>query len=78
MNRTLLERVHCMLSNVGLWHKHSLLADTVSTVCYLVNPAPNSAFDFKIPEDVWSGKLVDYSNLRIFGCLLMLMLALEN
>jgi hypothetical protein len=34
----------------------------------LINRTPNSAIDFKIPEEVWTGKPVDYSNIRIFGC----------
>jgi hypothetical protein len=34
----------------------------------LINRFPNSAIDFKILEEVWTGKPVDYSNLRIFGC----------
>jgi hypothetical protein len=68
MNHTILERARCMLSNAGLWDKHNLWAETAATACYLINRSPNSAVDFKIPEEVWSGKPVDYSNLRIFGC----------
>ena len=51
-----------MLSNAGLW------AEAASAACYLINRSSNSAIDFKIPEEVWTGKPVDYSNLRIFGC----------
>jgi hypothetical protein len=29
----------------------------------------NITIDFKVPEEVWLGKLVDYSVLNIFGCL---------
>lgn len=68
MNRTILERVRCMLSNAGLWDKHGLWAEAASAACYLINRSPNSTIDFKIPEEVWTGKPVDYSNLRIFGC----------
>jgi hypothetical protein len=68
MNRTILERVRCMLSNAGLWDKHGLWAEAANATCYLINRSPNSAIDFKIPEEVWTGKPVDYSNLRIFGC----------
>jgi hypothetical protein len=57
-----------MLSNAGLWDKHGLWAEAASAACYLINRSPNSAIDFKIPEEVWTGKPVDYSNLRIFGC----------
>lgn len=68
MNRTLLERARCMLSNAGLWHRREFWAEAVSTACYLVNRSPHSALDFKVPEEIWSGNPVDYSNLRIFGC----------
>jgi len=49
MNRTLLERARCMLSNVGLWHRHDLWAEAASTTCYLVNCSPHSTLDFKVP-----------------------------
>lgn len=68
MNMTLLERARCMLSNAGLWHRRDLWAEAASTACYLVNRSPHSALDFKVPEEIWSGNPVDYSNLRIFGC----------
>ena len=29
----------------------------------------SAGIDFKVPQKVWSGKPVDYSMLRIFGCL---------
>jgi hypothetical protein len=34
----------------------------------LVNHSPNTAKKCKTPEEVWSGKPADYSNLRIFSC----------
>ena len=68
INRTLLERARCMLSNAGLWHRHDFWAEAASTACYLVNRSPHSALNFKVPEEIWSGNPVDYSNLRIFGC----------
>ena len=33
-----------------------------------MNCSPHTTIDFQIPEEVWSGNLVDYSILRIFGC----------
>lgn len=68
MNRTLLERARCMLSHAGLWHRRDLWCEAVSTACYLANRSPHSSLDFRIPEEVWSGIPVDYSNLRVFGC----------
>lgn len=39
------------------------------TAYYLINWCPSSAIDFKTPIEMWSGKLVEYSNLRVFGCM---------
>ncbi|KAH9668970.1 hypothetical protein KPL70_021600 [Citrus sinensis] len=47
------------LSNQGLF---------VTTAAYLINRSPSSALDFKTPPEIWSGKPLDLSNLRIFGC----------
>ena len=66
MNRTLLEKARCMLSNAGL--SKDFWAEAVSTACFLVNRSPSTAIEFKTPEEVWSGKPANYSNLRIFGC----------
>ena len=38
MNRTLLEKVRCMLSNSGL--SNDFWAEAASTACYLVNRSP--------------------------------------
>ena len=66
MNRTLLERAHCMLSNAGLGKE--FWAEAISTGCYLVNRSPNTFIESKTSEEVWLGKPTDYSNLRVFGC----------
>ena len=66
MNKTLLERARCMLSQAGL--KRDFWAEAVNTACYLVNRGPATAIDCKTPFEVWSGKPADYSNLRTFGC----------
>lgn len=66
MNRTLLEKAHCMLFIAGLPKK--FWAEAVNTTCYLVNRSPSTAIECKKPEEVWSGKSIDYSCLRIFCC----------
>ncbi|KAJ9541754.1 hypothetical protein OSB04_028260 [Centaurea solstitialis] len=66
MNRTLLERVRCVLSNAGL--SRGFWAKALNTVCYLVNRSPATAIDCKTPFEVWSGKPADYTGLRVFGC----------
>ena len=66
MNRTIMEKVRCMLSNSGL--PKDFWAEAVSTACYLVNRSPHTSLEFKTPEEVWSGNTTDYSNLKVFGC----------
>ena len=43
-------------------------ADAVDTVVYLINRGPSSSLDGGIPEDAWTGKKVNYSFLKPFGC----------
>ena len=66
MNRTLLDRVMCILYSSGIY-KH-FWVETVMTTCFLVNRTPSSAIDFKTPEEFWSGKPSNYDYLRIFRC----------
>jgi len=66
MNRTLLERARCMISNAEL--TKDFWAEVINMVCYVVNHAPSATLNFKTPEEVWSGTLADYSDLKIFGC----------
>ena len=68
INRTLLEKARCMLSNAGLWKNKSFWAEVISTACYLLNRSPHASIEYQIPEEVWTGNPVNYSNLRIFGC----------
>ncbi|KAH9648136.1 hypothetical protein KPL70_025471 [Citrus sinensis] len=65
MNRTLVEKVRCMLFSANL-SKH-FWADAVTTAAYLMNRSPSTALNFKTPQEAWSGKTPDLSNLRIFG-----------
>ena len=40
----------------------------VDTTVYLINRGPSSSLDGGIPEEAWTGKKVNYSFLRTFGC----------
>ena len=42
--------------------------DVVDIVVYLIKIDPSSALDGGIPEEEWTGKKVNYSFLRTFGC----------
>ena len=67
MNRTILERARSMRVHAGL--PLHLWGATVDTVVYLINRSPSSSIEGKIPEEVWSGKSINYSFLRVFGCI---------
>ncbi|KAL5850870.1 hypothetical protein ACOSQ4_008883 [Xanthoceras sorbifolium] len=66
MNRTLLEKVRCMLSNAGLGRQ--FWAEAVRYASHLVNRLPSTAIGGKTPLEAWSGKSVtDYDSLHVFG-----------
>ena len=66
INKTLLERAHCMLSKFGL--SKDFWAEAINMACYLGNRSPSTVIEFKTPLEVWFGTLADYSILRVFGC----------
>lgn len=65
MNRTLLNKVRCMIISSGL--SKAFWAEAVSTAAYLVNRSPSTALNMKTPMEAWTGQKQDYSNLRVFG-----------
>ena len=67
MNRTILEKVRCMLSISGLGK--AFWGEAVAYACHLINRLPSAAIDGKTPIEVWSGKpAADYDKLHIFCC----------
>ena len=66
MNRTLLDRVRCMLYGARLskffWDEAVMIAG------YLIYRIPSIAIGFKTPEELWTRKPANYSFLRVFGC----------
>ena len=44
-------------------------SDAISTAVHLINRTPSSPVGSKIPEELWTGKVVDVSYLRTFGSL---------
>ncbi|GJR98627.1 retrovirus-related pol polyprotein from transposon TNT 1-94 [Tanacetum coccineum] len=66
MNRTIMEKVRCMLSHANL--DKDFWVEAATTATYLINRSPHRSLDGNIPEILWSGNLVDYSNLRVFRC----------
>lgn len=66
MNRTLTERARSLRVQSGL--PKNFWAEAVNTSAYLINRGPSVPLEHKIPEEVWSGKEVKLSHLRVFGC----------
>ena len=65
-----------MLSNSGL--EKNFWVEAVRTTCYLINRSPTIALDCGIPEEVWTGKNLNYSHLKIFGCEAFVHIPKEN
>ena len=63
-NKTLMEKVRCMLSNAPL--AKSFWVEVTSTSCYLINRSPSVAIKKKTPQEVWSSSLGTYSYLKFF------------
>ncbi|KAM1838444.1 hypothetical protein ACFX14_020106 [Malus domestica] len=66
LNRTLLEKVRCMLSQSGL--SKSFWAEAVNYACHIINRLPSAVVQGKTPMELWTGKTSsDYDYIRIFG-----------
>ena len=50
------------------WVRTRILGRGDGAICYLVNRSPSSALEDKIPQEVWIGKKLSLSHLRVFGC----------
>ena len=42
--------------------------ESVNHVVFLVNRSPSKLLDSRYAEEVWLGKDIDYSTLKVFGC----------
>ncbi|CAI9782829.1 unnamed protein product [Fraxinus pennsylvanica] len=54
MNRTLLERVRCMLTSSGL--PKPFWGEAVKTASYLINKCPTKSLNYDTPDQIWNGK----------------------
>jgi hypothetical protein len=66
MNRTIMEHARSMRLHAGF--PLQFWVDVVDIVVYLINKGPSSSLDGRIPEEEWTGKKVNYSFLKTFGC----------
>jgi hypothetical protein len=42
--------------------------EAMNTTVYIKNRCPTKALDSKTPQEAWSGRKLDVSHLRVFGC----------
>ncbi|KAL0367337.1 UNVERIFIED_CONTAM: Retrovirus-related Pol polyprotein from transposon TNT 1-94 [Sesamum radiatum] len=66
MNRTLLNKVRCLLISSGL--SKSFWGDALMTAAYLIKRSPSVPLSGKVPECVWTESDIDLSSLLIFCC----------
>ena len=66
MNKTLVERVRCVLSEAKL--PNSFRDEELNTVAYVINLSPVVALDGDVPNRVWFDKDISYDHLKVFGC----------
>ncbi|URE13498.1 Retrotransposon protein [Musa troglodytarum] len=66
MNRTIMEKIRCMLSQAKLPKR--FWDEALRTTVDVINLSPYTALDVDVAEHVWSGKDVSYKHLRVFGC----------
>ena len=66
MNRTLNEHARSMRLHAEL--PKTFWANAISTAAYLINRGPSIPMEFRLPEEVWSGKEVKFSHLKVFDC----------
>ncbi|GKV52757.1 hypothetical protein SLEP1_g59325 [Rubroshorea leprosula] len=66
INRTICDRIVCMLSHAKL--PKPFWGEALKTAVYLINRSPSVVLNGDVPEKIWSGKEVSYKHLRVFGC----------
>lgn len=66
MNRTLTEKMRCMLFE-GKCEKR-LWGEALLAAANIINILPNSANENRSPDEVWNGKKPDISKFKLFGC----------
>lgn len=75
MNRTLIEKVRCMLIDMNL--NKSLWAEALHAAANIVNALPNEK-NKKSPDEMWFKVKPDLSNFKVFGCKALVMIPYEK
>ena len=71
-NRTIVEMARSMLKSKGLPYK--FWAEAVTTAIYLINLSPAKVVLNKTPYEAWSGKKPSVEHLKIFGCIVYVLI----
>lgn len=66
MNKTLIERVRCVLSEAKL--SNSFWDKVLYTVTHVINLTPTVALGNNVPNRFWYDRDVSYEHLRVFSC----------
>nr|GEU94779.1 retrovirus-related Pol polyprotein from transposon TNT 1-94 [Tanacetum cinerariifolium] len=66
MNKTLMDKVRCLLIHSGL--PKTFWVEATCTAAYLINRSPSTVIEKKTLVEMWSGHPSNYEMLRIFGC----------
>lgn len=75
-NRTIMEAGRCMLEDAGMDRR--FWAEAVNTAIFIKNKSPSKAVRGTTPEEKWTGKKVNLSNLKVFGCIAYAMIPNEK
>lgn len=65
MNRTIIEKAKCMLFDADL--SKCFWAEACNMAAYVINRSVCARWPDSTPEEVWTGRKIDVTNLRIFG-----------
>ncbi|KAD3337006.1 hypothetical protein E3N88_32526 [Mikania micrantha] len=66
MNKTLVDRVRCLLSHAGL--PNSFWGEALNTIVDVINLTPCVPLSFDVPDRVWICKDASYNHQRVLGC----------
>ena len=66
MNKTLVKRVRCLLSQSQL--PRSFWGEALNIVVHVLNLTPCVPLEFDVPDRIWSNNEISYDYLRVFGC----------
>lgn len=75
-NRTIVEAGRCMLQDAGMDRR--FWAEALNMAIFIKNKSPSKAVRGTTPEEKWSGKKVNLSDLRVFGCVAYAMIPYEK